>query len=113
MKKYIIALIFITLFASVAFGITKYYCPICGSEDIEITSKDDPQYVVNKESMNNLSKADTNLTSSGDLVCHIYIYHYKAICKKCGHIVEYSRCMGCGCNAIPFSNWNLESGRAK
>jgi len=89
--KFIIALsicLFLAMIISaVAWG-TQYYCPKCGSTDVEVVSIPDERIkkaIEEKKSMDSISE-DYNITSHTLEMHHTQM---EAKCKKCGYIVSF------------------------
>lgn len=83
----VICLVWTMMFA-VAFkclAITEYYCPKCGSTDIEVVSTDPPP-MVERVPMTEMGNWNKLITRNAVVVYS----HYKAICKKCGFEYKYS-----------------------
>jgi hypothetical protein len=82
-----IALLVVVLVAGASYGMVEYFCPVCNSRSIEITSTDPPPEIALK-SMDEMG----NELLGVSVTYPIIRYHkYKARCLNCGHEVEFSK----------------------
>jgi hypothetical protein len=87
MRRVIVIALLIILVAGASYGMVEYYCPVCNSRSIEVTSTDPPPEIALK-SMDEMG----NELLVVSVTYSIIRYHkYKAKCLNCGHEVEFSK----------------------